>query len=59
MFRSDDVAQLPIRYATIKELSQMFNLDTQALHKRFIENNPIYIDRYGIERFKKEGEDSE
>jgi hypothetical protein len=59
MFRSDDVAQLPIRYATIKELSQMFNLDTQTLHKRFKDSDVIYIDQYGIERFKKEGEDSE
>ncbi len=59
LFRSDDVAQLPIRYATIKELSQMFNLDTQTLHKRFKDSDVIYIGEYGIERFKKEGEDNE
>jgi hypothetical protein len=54
LFRAEDPAQLPIRYATIQELSKMFNLDTQALHKRFKESNVIYINEYGIERFKKE-----
>jgi hypothetical protein len=56
LFRPDDVAQLPIAYATIKDLSKMFNLDTQLLHKRFNESSIIYIDEYGIERFKKEVE---
>jgi predicted hydrolase (HD superfamily) len=56
LFRVEDVAQLPIAYATIKDLSKMFNLDTQALHKRFKESNVIYIGDYGIERFKKESE---
>jgi hypothetical protein len=56
LFRLDDVAQLPIAYATIKDLSKMFNLDTQLLHKRFNESSIIYIGEYGIERFKKEVE---
>jgi len=56
LFRPDDVAQLPIAYAMIKDLSKMFNLDTQILHKRFNESNVIYIADYGIERFKKEVE---
>jgi hypothetical protein len=59
LFRSDDVAQLPIRYATIKELSKVFNLDTQTLHRRFKDSDVIYIGDYGIERFKKEGENNE
>jgi hypothetical protein len=54
LFRADDIAQLPIRYATIQELSKMFRLTTQLLHKRFNDNNIIYINDYGIERFKKE-----
>ncbi len=56
LFRADDIAQLPIAYATIKDLSKMFILDTQTLHKRFKESNVIYIGDYGIERFKKESE---
>jgi len=56
LFRAEDVAQLPIAYATIKDLSKMFNLETQALHKRFKEGNVIYIGEFGIERFKKESE---
>ena len=56
LFRADDIAQLPIRYATIQELSKMFNIDTKTLHKRFKESNVIYINEYGIERFKKESE---
>jgi hypothetical protein len=56
LFRPDDVAQLPIAYATIKDLSKMFKLDTQLLHKKFNESNVIYINDYGIERFKKEVE---
>ena len=54
IFYSDDVAQLPIAYPSIKELSLITGLSTQALHKRFNDNDIIYIDRYGIERFKKE-----
>ena len=54
MFYSDDVAQLPIFYPSIKELSNIFNLSTQSIHKKFNLNNPIYIENYGIERFKKE-----
>jgi predicted hydrolase (HD superfamily) len=56
LFRADDIAQLPIRYATIQELSKMFNIDTKTLHKRFKESDVIYIGDYGIERFKKESE---
>ena len=56
VFRADDLAQLPITYATIKDLSNVFNLDTQTLHKRFNESNVIYIGEFGIERFKKESE---
>jgi len=56
LFRAEDPAQLPIRYATIQELSSMFKTTTQVLHKRFKESNVIYIGDYGIERFKKENE---
>jgi hypothetical protein len=56
LFRAEDPAQLPIRYATIQELSSVFKLTTQVLHKRFKESNVIYINEYGIERFKKENE---
>ena len=56
LFRADDTAQLPIRYATIQELSKMFSIDTKTLHTRFNESNVIYIGDYGIERFKKESE---
>ena len=56
LFDSDDVAQLPIAYPTIKELSRITGLSTQILHKRFSENNVIYIGEYGIERFRKENE---
>ena len=54
MFLQDDVAQLPIRYTSIKELCMMFNMTKNALNKRFKNNNVIYINGYGIERFKKE-----
>lgn len=57
MFLADDVTQLPIRYATFKELCIMFNLTKNALSKRFNKNSVIYIDGYGIERFRKEVED--
>jgi hypothetical protein len=56
LFRAEDLVQLPIRYATVQELSKMFNVDTKTLHKRFNESNVIYIGDYGIERFKKESE---
>ena len=54
MFLQDDVAQLPIRYTSIKELCIMFKMTKNALNKRFNNNNVIYINGYGIERFKKE-----
>ena len=54
IFYSDDIAQLPIAYPNIKQLSNITGLSTQALHKRFSENNIIYIGEYGIERFRKE-----
>lgn len=56
IFNSDDIAQLPIAYPTIKELSNITGLSTQVLHKRFNESNVIYVGEYGIERFKKEEE---
>jgi hypothetical protein len=56
LFRVEDLAQLPVRYATVQELSKMFNIDTKTIHKRFNESNVIYIGDYGIERFKKESE---
>ena len=54
LFDSDDVAQLPIAYPNIKELSRITGLSTQVLHKRFNDSNVIYVGEYGIERFKKE-----
>ena len=54
MFYSDDVAQLPIAYPSIKELSRITGLSTQVLHKRFSDSDVIYVGDYGIERFKKE-----
>ena len=54
MFLQDDVAQLPIRYTSIRELCIMFKMTKNALNKRFNNNNVIYINGYGIERFKKE-----
>ena len=56
MFYSDDVAQLPISYPSIKELSRITGLSTQVLHKRFNDSDVIYVGEYGIERFKKEME---
>ena len=56
IFYSDDIAQLPIAYPNIKQLSNITGLSTQVLHKRFSENNIIYIGEYGIERFRKENE---
>ena len=54
IFYSDDVAQLPIAYPSIKELSNITGLSTQVLHKRFNDSDVIYVGDYGIERFKKE-----
>ena len=56
LFDSEDLAQLPIAYPTIKELSRITGLSTQVLHKRFNESSVIYIGEYGIERFKKKVE---
>ena len=56
IFYSDDIAQLPIAYPNIKQLSNITGLSTQALHKRFSENNIIYIGEYGIERFRREND---
>ena len=56
IFYSDDIAQLPIAYPSIKELSRITGLSTQVLHKRFNDSNVIYVGEYGIERFKKEME---
>ena len=54
LFDIDDLAQLPIAYPNIKELSRITGLSTQILHKRFNESSVIYVGKYGIERFKKE-----
>lgn len=54
IFYSDDVAQLPIAYPSVKELSRITGLSTQILHKRFNDSDVIYVGEYGIERFKKE-----
>ena len=56
LFLASDTSQLPIRYATMKELCLIFNMTKNALNKRFNKNNVIYINGYGIERFKKEME---
>lgn len=54
LFLEDDVMQLPIRYATMKELCLLFGMTKNALNKRFNKSSVIYLQGYGIERFKKE-----
>ena len=57
LFLAWDTSQLPIRYATMKELCLMFSMTSNALNKRFNKNSVIYIGDFGIERFKKENEE--
>jgi hypothetical protein len=56
LFDQEDIMQLPLRYATMKELCIMFGMTNNALNKRFNKCSVIYINGYGIERFKKESE---
>ena len=53
LFYANDVYQRPIDYKTINELSIMFNISKKVLYDRFRSSAIIYIEDYGIERFRK------
>ena len=53
LFYANDPYQRPIDYKSIKELSIMFNISKKALYDRFRSSSIIYLENYGIERFKK------
>lgn len=53
LFYANDVYQRPISYHTINELSIMFNISKKALYDRFKSSDIIYLENYGIERFRK------
>lgn len=53
MYRLDDPMELPIRYLTIKEISQLTGKSTKNLHKKFDVLKYVIYDIYAIERFKK------
>ena len=54
LFYASDVYQRPIDYKSINELSIMFNISKKALYDRFRSSAIIYIENYGIERFRKQ-----
>lgn len=58
MYRLDDPAQLPIRYLTINDISNLTGKSKKSLHNQFNVLNGVVWDLYGIERFKKEEEDN-
>jgi hypothetical protein len=58
MFYSNDPYELPIRYLTIKKISDITGVNVKALYKRFrsSDNNVITIGDFSYERFRKESE---